>query len=121
MCQTSLEMLGHPAKWRRAGQSLGPCLWLNLFCNHHVIFSHLKAYFFSYLLRCCMRTYDAWFPRYALRNRLMFFCRLLSPAMGPGSSALSTSLAAHKGLKNVKTLCCLLTKGLPNVKHVSCI
>ena len=23
-----------------------------------------------------MRNYDAWFPRYALRNRLMFFCRL---------------------------------------------
>ena len=32
-----------------------------------------------------MRSYDVWFPRYALRNRPMFFCRLFSPA-------------AHKGL-----------------------
>ena len=75
-----------------AGQSLGPFLWLNLFCNHHVIFSHLKAYFFSYLLRCCMGTYNAWFPRSALGNRLMFFCRVFSPAVGRGSSALSTFL-----------------------------
>ena len=40
-----------------------------------------------------MRTYDAWFPRYALGNRLMFFCRVLSPAVGRGSSPLSTFLA----------------------------
>ena len=39
-----------------------------------------------------MRTYDAWFPRYALENRLMFFCRVFSPAVGRGSSALSTFL-----------------------------
>ena len=39
-----------------------------------------------------MRTSDAWFPRYALRNKLMFFCRLFSPAVGEGSSALSTFL-----------------------------
>ena len=39
-----------------------------------------------------MRTYDAWFPRYALRNRLMFFCRVFSPTVGRGSSALSTFL-----------------------------
>ena len=39
-----------------------------------------------------MRTYDAWFPRYALGNRLMFFCRAFSPAVGRGSSALSTFL-----------------------------
>ena len=40
-----------------------------------------------------MRTYDAWFPRYALGNRLMFFCRVFSPAVGRGSSTLSTFLA----------------------------
>ena len=39
-----------------------------------------------------MRTYDAWFPRYALGNRLMFFCRVFSPAVGRGSSALCTFL-----------------------------
>ena len=39
-----------------------------------------------------MRTYDAWFPRYALGNRLMFFCRVFSPAVGQGISALSTFL-----------------------------
>ena len=39
-----------------------------------------------------MRTYIAWFPRYALGNRLMFFCRVFSPAVGRGSSALSTFL-----------------------------
>ena len=39
-----------------------------------------------------MSTYDAWFPRYALRNRLMFFCRPFSPTVGRGSSALSTLL-----------------------------
>ena len=39
-----------------------------------------------------MRTYDAWFPRYALGNGLMFFCRVFSPAVGRGSSALSTFL-----------------------------
>ena len=39
-----------------------------------------------------MRTYNAWFPRYALGNRLMFFCRVFSPAVGRGSSALSTFL-----------------------------
>ena len=39
-----------------------------------------------------MRTYDTWFPRYALRNRLMFSCRVFSPAMRRGSSALSTFL-----------------------------
>ena len=46
-----------------------------------------------------MRTYDAWFPRYALENRLMFFCRVFLSAVGRGSSALSTfSPAARKGL-----------------------
>ena len=39
-----------------------------------------------------MRTYDAWFPGYALGNGLMFFCRVFSPAVGRGSSALSTFL-----------------------------
>ena len=39
-----------------------------------------------------MRTYDAWFPRYALGNGLMFFCRVFSPPLGRGSSALSTFL-----------------------------
>ena len=39
-----------------------------------------------------MRTYNAWFPRYALGNRLMFFCPVFSPAVGRGSSALSTFL-----------------------------
>ena len=39
-----------------------------------------------------MRTYDAWVPRYALRNRLIFFCPLLLSAVRQGSSALSTSL-----------------------------
>ena len=49
-----------------------------------------------------MRTYDAWFPRYALGNRLMFFCRVFSPAVGRGSSALSTFLARHaKRVKQV--------------------
>ena len=38
-----------------------------------------------------MRTYDEWFPRYALGNRL-FFCRVFSSDMGRGSSALSTFL-----------------------------
>ena len=42
-----------------------------------------------------MRTYDAWFPRYALGNGLMFFCRVFSPAVGRGSSALSTFLDRH--------------------------
>ena len=42
-----------------------------------------------------MRTYDAWFPRYALGNRLMFFCRVFSPAVGRGSSALLTFLDRH--------------------------
>ena len=42
-----------------------------------------------------MRTYDAWFPRYALRNRLMFFCQVFSPVVGRGSYALSTFLARH--------------------------
>ena len=40
-----------------------------------------------------MRTYDACFPRYALRNRLMIFCRLFSPVVGGGISVLSTFLA----------------------------
>ena len=84
------------------GESLGPCLWLNLFCNHHVICSHVKAYFFSYLLRSRMRTYDAWFPRYALRNRLMFSrppwdeevpcCPLFSPAACKGFRRNVTSV-----------------------------
>ena len=39
-----------------------------------------------------MRSYDVWFPRYALGNRLMFFCQVFSPTMGRGSSALSTFL-----------------------------
>ena len=39
-----------------------------------------------------MGTYDAWFPRYALGNRLMFFCRVFSSAVGRGSSPLSTFL-----------------------------
>ena len=39
-----------------------------------------------------MRTYDAWFPRYALGNTFMFFCRVFLPAVGRGSSALSTFL-----------------------------
>ena len=39
-----------------------------------------------------MSTYDAWFPRCALRNRLMFSCQHFSPAVGQGSSALSTFL-----------------------------
>ena len=39
-----------------------------------------------------MRTYDAWVLRYALRNRLIFFCRLLLPAVRRGSFALSTFL-----------------------------
>ena len=51
-----------------------------------------------------MKTYDAWFPRYALRNRLMFFCRLFSPAVGQGSSALSTLLARRT--QRVKILSC---------------
>ena len=55
-------------------------------------FQSLESFFFSYLLRCCIRTYDAWFPRYALGNGLMFFCRVFSPAVGRGSSALSTFL-----------------------------
>ena len=38
-----------------------------------------SCHFYSYLLRCCMRTYDAWFPRYALRNRLMFFVNFSCP------------------------------------------
>ena len=39
-----------------------------------------------------MRTYDAWFPRYAFGNRLTFFCRVFSPAVGRESSTLSTFL-----------------------------
>ena len=47
-----------------------------------------------------MRTYDAWFPRYALGNRLMFFCRVFLPAVRRGSSACQLfSPAARKGLK----------------------
>ena len=48
-----------------------------------------------------MRTYDAWFPRYALGNGLMFFCRVFSPAVGRGSSALSTFLDRHTQRVNV--------------------
>ena len=51
-----------------------------------------------------MRTYDARFPRYALRNRLMFFCRLLSLAVGRGSSALSTFFARRT--QRVKEIPC---------------
>ena len=40
-----------------------------------------------------MTTYDPWFSRYALRNKLMFFCRLFSPAVGRRSYALSTFFA----------------------------
>ena len=54
-----------------------------------------------------MRTYDAWFPRYALGNRLMFFCRVFSPAVGQGSSALSTFLA-HR-TQRVKTFIVIKT------------
>ena len=44
--QTSLGMSGNEQNGEGAGQSSGPCLWLNLFCNHSVICSHVKAYFF---------------------------------------------------------------------------
>ena len=40
-----------------------------------------------------MRTYNAWFPRYALKKKLMFFCRVFSLAVGRGSSALLTFVA----------------------------
>ena len=36
-----------------------------------------------------MRTYDPWFPRYALRNTLVLVCKLFLLALGQGSSALS--------------------------------
>ena len=49
-----------------------------------------------------MRTYDAWFPRYALGNRLMCFCRVFSPAVGRGSSALSTFLDRRTQRVNVR-------------------
>ena len=52
-----------------------------------------------------MRTYDAWFPRYALRNGLMFFCRVFSPAVGRGSSALSSFLARRTQRVNIKFDC----------------
>ena len=97
-------MSGHQAKWRRGWSKFGTLFMVNLFCNHHVIFSHLKAYFFSYLLRCCMRTYGVWFPRYALRSRLMFFCRLFSPTVGRGSSTLSTFLVHHMQKVNDKSI-----------------
>ena len=49
-----------------------------------------------------MRTYDAWFPRYDLGNRLMFFCRVFSPAMGRGSSTLSIFLDCRTQRVNKK-------------------
>ena len=52
-----------------------------------------------------MRTYDAWFPRYALGNRLMFFCRVFSPAVGRGSSALSTFLDRRMQRVKLKLEC----------------
>ena len=48
--QTSLGMSGNEQNGEGAGQSSGPCLWLSLFCNHHLICSHVKTYFFMYLL-----------------------------------------------------------------------
>ena len=50
-----------------------------------------------------MRTYDAWFPRYALGKRLMFFCRVFSPAVGRGSFTLSTFL--DRRTQRVNPLC----------------
>ena len=64
-----------------------------------------------------MRTYDAWFPRYALGNRLMFFCRVFSPAVGRGSSALSTFLARRtqrvKSSPKLKSKACLFVSIIP--------
>ena len=51
-----------------------------------------------------MRTYDVRFSRYALRNRLMFLCQLLLPAVGPGSSALSTFLARRISISTVEKM-----------------
>ena len=67
-----------------------------------------------------MRTYDAWFPRYALGNGLMFFCRVFLPAVGRGSSALSTFLDRHtQRVKNGETLKvkkgCYTMKGIEKV------
>ena len=61
-----------------------------------------------------MITYDPWFPRYALRNRLMFFCRLFLPAVGRGSSALSDFLSpASKGLIKGTDICPCPPSSLP--------
>ena len=57
-----------------------------------------------------MRTYDAWFPRYALGNGLMFFCRVFSPAVGRGSSALSTFLDRRTQRVNYSSSMFLVTK-----------
>ena len=51
-----------------------------------------------------MRTYDVWFPRYALRNRLMFSCQEFLPAMGPGSTALLRFLACGTEMVNYQKL-----------------
>ena len=57
-----------------------------------------------------MRTYDAWFSRYALRNRLMFFCRLFSPVVSQGSSALLIFLARSTQSVNGPYPCSIITK-----------
>ena len=51
-----------------------------------------------------MGTYVAWFPRYALGNRLMFLCRVFSPAVGRGSSELLTFLTRRTQRVNLAIL-----------------
>ena len=73
-----------------------------------------------------MSTYDAWFRRYALRNRLMFFCRLFSPAVGRGSFALSTFLdrrtqrvkLKYEHSENIKADC--LNTFILNLHQIKC-
>ena len=49
-----------------------------------------------------MRTYDLWFSRFTLRNKLMFFCQLFSPSVRQGSSTLLTFLACRTQRVDVK-------------------
>ena len=65
-----------------------------------------------------MSTYDAWFSRYALRNRLMFFCRLFSPALGRGSSTLSTFLDRRwQRVNSISASCSKELNSLPDKKQ----
>ena len=61
----SFEMSGHRAKWRRGWSKFGILFMAKLVLRPSCHLWSRESLFFSCLLRCCMSTYDAWFPRYA--------------------------------------------------------